>query len=1140
MKRLFHYFVMISTVLVIGMGACQSLWAADKYIYEQRDEAEEKKRYIVKIEQDKRKCELAIVNTKTLIGRSKNRPYLPELYLRLAELYIEKSRLVYFVRKSQQVDGGEDRALDQYEANMLKQQALEIYQRILENHSDFDQFDKVRFFMAHEFRELGQIDEMVKQYQILISKYPNSPYTPESHLLLGDYYFSQKQDVDKSKTAYEAVLKYPQSPAVAAARYKLAWCQINLANFPGALKLFEESVASPQAKKELDIDTYRRVDVRLESLIDMAYCYPEVYKKAQPDEALAYFKRYAWSRPVYTTVMEKLAYRYYVKKKWSHAAAVYRELALLRQDPEKVAEYAKHIFESVQALGKYENAERDVAIIIRALERQKYSVHIPEQEKANLLNDYELYARDIITHLHAKARKSNSKKDFKLASDAYKRYLDFFEDSPAKQEMTGNFAEALFSSGQFLEAGKYYEKVAPDATVNTRQRKDMLYSAVISYYQALKHKDNLNYYQAAYAREGLRSAGKTYVAEYPNVTHTAEVAFNVAWVSYDAGQFEAAINDFSNFVSTYPRHKATTAAVHLIMDSFHLLENYEGMITYGKSILRSGQIGDAKLRQEVAQIVRSAESKVVSTMTMAAVDNWESAREDLMQIVSESGSSDMGEQALHALVMSSKDKKDLPTFFEAGGQMIQKYPKTDHARETLAVMIDTSVKIGQYRLLADFLDLYAKRYPKDKSANLFRMQSAQIREGLGQFNNANSNYRLFLQHGKVSRQQANDVVFSYADNARSMGNIDAAIRMLEANLGSLTSDGQIRAKAMMGVLNLQADRRSKAFRYGSQVQKAYRPAMGSKDPVLLDHVAELAYSQVYYASGRYYSLKLKKKIDNKVLQAKMKMLQDLESKYQKVMAYKSPTWALKACFRANELNREFADFLMNSPVPDELNADQREQYKSLIQQKAQAYVDKADQYLKTCVQMAHKWEICDPKLYGYFNPAENPQGREDGFRSISGGRSSAEISRQGLADTTMLGLYQQLLRSPEDPELQLALAKTYMKKGDYRQSALIAQNALAKSTGSKGRTKAQLLNLLGVSQLYCGKDTIAKSTFEQAMKADPGAGEARINLAGLFRHYGHNARASELMSQPMPADLDKDGIHPRIGAIENAYVLQTK
>ena len=59
-------------------------------------------------------------------------------------------------------------------------------------------------------------------------------------------------------------------------------------------------------------------------------------------------------------------------------------------------------------------------------------------------------------------------------------------------------------------------------------------------------------------------------------------------------------------------------------------------------------------------------------------------------------------------------------------------------------------------------------------------------------------------------------------------------------------------------------------------------------------------------------------------------------------------------------------------------------------------------------------------------------------------------------------------------------------------------------------------------------------------QTDPGAGEARVNLAGLFRHYGHNERAAELLSRPMPAGIDREGIHPRIGALENAYVMQTK
>ena len=1109
---------------------------ADRYAYEEKDVDEEKKQYMVRLEQDKRKVELAIINTKTLIGRSKNRPYLSELYLRLAELYIEKSRVSYFLRKSQQEDGS-GQALDQYESNMLKKQAIEIYQRILNQDPDFEYIDKVHFFMAHEFYELGQIEEMLKQYKVLISKYPNSQYAPEAYLLLGDYYFNKKGDVDQSTRHYEAVLNYAQSPAVAAARYKLAWCRINLADFKGAIKLFEESVVSPQASKELDIDTYRRVDVRLESLVDMAYCYPEVYKKATPEQALTYFKQYAWSRPVYTTVLEKLAYRYYVKKKWAQAAPLYRELATIRQDPEKLLEYSKHIFESVQALGTYQHAEKDVAIIVRALRRQIYSPHMAEADKEKLINDYEIFARDIITHLHEKARKSNSGKDFSIVADAYEHYLEFFEESPAAAKMAANYAEALFSTERYLEAGKQYEKVTPVATANTRQRQDMLYSSVISYYRALKNKENLNFYQAAYAREGLRSVGKTYTGEFPNSRQTPDVMFNVAWTSYDDGHYGVAITDLTNFVERYPSHQGATAAIHLIMDAYHLLENYEGMISFGKSMMAGGKLRNPKLRQEIAQLVRGAESKVVSGMTVAAMEDWDSTRKELIEVVDRSAKTDMGEQALNALIITSRGQKDLPTLFDAGNKLIHNYPGAASLENTLGMLIDTSVSIGQLRLLADYLETSCKKYPGHKNNGDFLLQAASIREGLGQLVKANQNYRQVLIQHPNSVPSWDDIVFAMVDNSKQMNNSKAAIAALQAHHNRLSANGQVRAKAQIAVLNLKANRRSRARKYSSQARKAYRPKMGGQDPVLRDLMAEIAYQNVSGSSGRYFKLRLSKKIDNKVVERKAKMLRELETGYQKVMDYKSPAWALKACFRANELYAEFADFLLKSPVPQELTPEQKNQYQTLIQQKAQAYSDKSQKYLKTCVELAQKWEICDPELSGYFYPAEKPQGREGLLKSISGRKASAEIGSQGFQDQTLSQFYNQLLSKPDNVALQLSLAKAYLKKGDFRQSALVAKDALPKLNGNQRRLKAELLNLVGVTHMYCGKDPLAKETFKRALAADDRLEAARINLAGLYRHYGHEERAADLIKSVSPTNLNRDDVHPRAGAIYNELVM---
>ncbi|MBW2366285.1 MAG: tetratricopeptide repeat protein [Deltaproteobacteria bacterium] len=1112
--------------------------AVAPYAYEQGDADEDKKRYMVKIEQDRNKCDLAIKNTKALIARSKNRPYLPELLLRLAELTIEKSRLSYFLRKNQDFESKS--ALDSFESNMLKQQAIEIYQRILSHHPDYEACDKVHFFLAHEFRELEQMEKMLIHYKEIISNYESSAYVPEAHLLLGDYYFNQMQRLDLATHEYEAVLQYPRSPALAIARYKLAWCQINQEDYAAAITLFEASVTSDAARKKVDIDTYRRVDVRLESIVDMAFCYPEVHKKATTEEALAYFRQYAWSRQVYALVLEKLASRYFVKKRWQNAAGIYRQLAILRQDAEKLLEYTHKIFECVQALGSYENAEQDVALIIKALKKQTYTIRVAPAEKEKTLKDFELFARKTITQLHENARKTNSKNDFAAAANAYALYIDFFTESPAFDDMAANYAEALFSAEQYLTAGKQYETFAPKAVVNQKQRQESLYSAVIAYYNALKNKESLNYYQNAYARNGLMSVGKRFITENPNAPRTPDVQFNVAWVAYDSGHFEKAISEFSNFVSSHPNHNGAGPAVHLVLDAFHQLENHEGLIQYGKSILKSNQVGDAILRKEIAQIIHGTESKLVSTMTMAAMDDWDTAKEELIRF-SNASDSQMGEQALNALILSSKDKKDLAILFEAGPKLVRSYPESGHVKDTLGILIDTAIKIGQYRLLGDYMEQFVSRFPQHENTTDFILQAAQIREGLGQHAAANRHYRRLLSMGAVDGEQYDNIVFGMVENALKMKNPYEALGILTNYGARLRKQAKIRANAQMATLHMTANRRSKASKY----IKLAKTAFGSKpfydDFQLRDAMGQMIYENVSRSTGPYYALQFKGKIDNTIFKQKSDQLKKLEDRYQQVLVYKSPSWALKACFRISELNNEFARFLSSSPVPPDLNETEMQQYLTILQQNAIAYQDKAKQYIQTGVELAQKQEICDSDLAGYFIPAENPRGKEGNYSPLAAGRRCSEIGSQGFTEEPIADLYQRLLRSPKDDTLQFELAKAYLKRNDYRQAALIAQNTLSGLDVGHGDLKAKLLNLIGISRLDCGEDPLAKDTFKRALKADADLTVARINLAGLFHHYGHRRQAAALcagIDNAFASQPNADGIHPRAGALFNE-IMQT-
>ena len=153
----------ILTLLIILAFAAKGA-SQETYGYEETNTAEDQKKFVEKLTQDNRKAEMAIRNTKTLIDRSRNRPYLPELYLRLAELYIERSRITYFLRSSE--SDGPQNSLTQYESRLFKNEAIEIYQRILDTFPDYDSRDKVHFFMAHEYRETGQLDNMVTHYTV--------------------------------------------------------------------------------------------------------------------------------------------------------------------------------------------------------------------------------------------------------------------------------------------------------------------------------------------------------------------------------------------------------------------------------------------------------------------------------------------------------------------------------------------------------------------------------------------------------------------------------------------------------------------------------------------------------------------------------------------------------------------------------------------------------------------------------------------------------------------------------------------------------------------------------------------------------------------------------------------------------------
>jgi TolA-binding protein/Flp pilus assembly protein TadD len=1109
-----------SLFLFIGNADCDT-----KYTYDKTDHKAEQKKYMAKLSDDERKVALAIKSTRTLIDQSKGRPYLAELYLRLAELYIEKSRIIYFIRKNQVSDNLA--SLKQLESKNFKIRAIEIYQHILDEFPSFEHRDKALFFMAHEYRELGKMEEMIKNYRAIIKEHTRSQYVPECYLLIGDD-FNNKGDLVLAKRHYTAVLNYPQSPAITIARYKLAWCHINEKGFQDAIKLFEKCVMS-ETTGELDVDTYKRVDIKQEAFIDIAYCYPDSYTDTSPLEAIQYFKKFAWSRSVYTTVLEKLAYRYYIKKRWHHAAFVYRELSELQYDSQKLLEYARNTFECVQELGTFEDADKDMAHIIKALKLQKYSVHISEKEKTKNNTDYELYARNIVTLLHENARKGKSIESFKRAADAYAHYLSFFDDSPVQADMAKNYAETLFSSQQYFEAGRQYEKVARKTVPDKKPNKDLLYSAVISYYRALKEKEDLTYYQTSFTRDGLRTTGTQYASFYPDGDQVPHVLFNIAWIAYDEGDYDRAITEFTEFIHRYPSGETTAAATHLTLNAYHQKEDYKGLVAFGKQVLAHPPTNDKKFRAEIAQIVGASESKIISSLTVAAVNDWDTGRSNLMAFADKNKQTQLGEQALNALLVSGKERYDIETVYTTGSQLIQQYPKSDILESTMGVMIDSFLNISQFRLLAVYLEQYALKYPKNKNSSAFLYQAGQIREMLGHHQHANDDYGRFLNTVSKNGKSQETVIFSMADNALAMNQPDKVISLLTGYRKKLSPTGRIKADAWVADLYLLAGDVKKATTFRKRAYQAYSPKLARKDDAMRSAVARMVFHSVDRTYPAYMGMKLGNRIDNSVVQSKAKLLEKLEKGYHEVIQYQSPQWALAACRRSFDINLEFAKFLETAPLPD-LSKEQKKQYQDLIAKKVRSYMDKAQQYKSACVTRAQKWEACDPKLATYLFDDESTGTRLKQSVTFSKSAKTSAIADGFLQNQSLKTLHEKLMRAPEDMQTLLLLAAGYVEVGDFKHAILVTKKILQSAKPEQKQIKAAAYNLLGMAYLYDQNDPGAKNAFKNALAEAPAHIDAKINLAGLYTHYGYDQNARRLYQTLNRIPLEQQNqmvVHPR-------------
>lgn len=1061
------------------------------------------------------KVDESIASTKQLILRSADSSHLPELYFRLAELHVERSRLLYarLAEKSTgKVFATGEAALD---VKLAKEQAIEIYDKLLSDYSGFKRIAQVRFFRAHEFRELGQPDKMIEGYRTLIAKHRNTSWAAQARLILAEHAL-EKGDVKIAERYCQEVLSMPPAASQSAqgmARVKLAMIRIQQQRFAAALSLLNAVVRQEDARSpEAAIPD----DTRRQALEAMVWPFSEVMKAR---DAPRFFRKVAGSRAAYLDVLERLANRYWIKTSYADAASTYRELLNWSTDVEKNIGYLERLVEAMTHMPvtdaqRYAKAAEVVEAIGSTLARAKTHWRYRQADRSELEKNLELLARDLATRLHVVAKQKKDAVSTAEAASAYSAYLDVFNVPELRHGLEIDRAEALYQSRRYVDAGRAYE--AASARARGDEQQSLIYSAILSFYQAVdsdaayraKHSNEegeLDPWELLLAREGLKQLGSYYVAHWPESPNAVAVSFNIARMRYLQGDYVGAASLFVDFVRDHPRHKDAAIAGDLALDALNQLERYEDLESLGTRFADNEDIPDAAFRQRARQVAQAAKQRRMQLALSTA--NAQEFGAKMLAEFDKSAGSRAGEEALYAAFVKLKTDNDAKGVLDFARRLQDAYPQSSHLPEVLTTTGWFQLRAADFAGAASTFEDFSQAYGAQDDAVTMLQQAAMIREQLGQYERALADLDAIRSSGAgEARAQAEMAALSLRDRLGQGADLEAAaLNVAQGNPQSLAAAFYL---GLAYVRQGKIDEARRAFARAATLAPASGPM--SDDERALAARALFEQGQLLQreldVSGQVEAREAEQQLGRR-----LEVLRSLEEIYVDTINAGQGTWAVAALHETARAYQGLGDFVRGLPLPEELAPSAHEDYRAALDRQAEAYGDRAQETLRACSEKAQDLRVFSSYARNCLRGDIRVVGPD---RRDLGSEADAAPRR----DDTFERLRNQLWESPGNPVLLVAMARAALRANNPRLAKLTVLTLLETNASASAQ------NLLGIAEWLLGDPQAADDAFRVA--GDNAATNA--NLAALYRDFGHEQwfkqHRAQLRSRPVPADAD---LHPR-------------
>lgn len=708
----------------------------------------------------------AIDQAAKLLKKYKGTPMEPEIQFRLAELYMRKSKSDRFFevhRESETVVRLAPRLVKEASSRETITKAVDIYNGIQKNFSDFAQMDLVIFNHAFARQSLGQEKEAEQLYQGLVNKFSTSPLVPDAHLAIGEIDFNRGA-FGPALEHFNAIRKYPESRVYPYGLYKAAWTHYNMRDAEKGLKKLEEVVAYGKFVAQSRVDA--RLDLRKEALGDMVLFYEDVYPAK---DAYKYFREQAGDEEV-GTILLKMANLYERHSRFADQRVALQQFVeelptspLLPQVHTDLVLAYDHLKEKTLAVKRMD----DHAQLCK--EDGKW---VKSQTKVSA--EQKKLAADCLTALNDTALKLARKwlrAYKKLASDtsyadasekAYEIYLRTPSTSDEYAQARYAYADLLFSRNKFRDASKQYAMVSRSAKPG-QVAHDAAYGAVVSLEKAVGEKWSTE------DEKSFHELAGEYVKNNPKGKYRLDLEYKMALLAYEKERYDEAAPTFLRLSREFPTQEKGLKSQDLYLDILNIKKDFRGVRTFAAEMLKLNP--EPARGQKMRKLYEQA--YFLEIQGMEEKNQLKEAMNEYVNFAKQNPNSELTEKAVWNAMQLQFKLGDLFTGAKTAEQFAGQFPKSPQAVNSLLRAAQTFEQMAQLSEAARVLEKLASK--DEKNAYRWKELAADFHALEDEMPAARRLYGELRSQGDLKQKQA----------------ILAKIEAIEKNYGSEQSHADV-------------------------------------------------------------------------------------------------------------------------------------------------------------------------------------------------------------------------------------------------------------------------------------------------------------------------------------------------------------